>query len=111
MGSFLLVHGAWHGAWCWYKVAALLRARGHEVRAIDLPSHGIDARAPGSVTLEDYVDAAHTALDGMSRPVVVGHSMGGIVLSALAEKHPERIGSLVYVAAFLLGDGMKLLDV
>ena len=42
MAHFILVHGAWHGAWCWYKVVPLLRAAGHRVDAINLPGHGID---------------------------------------------------------------------
>jgi pimeloyl-ACP methyl ester carboxylesterase len=109
--SFLLIHGAWHGAWCWHKVVARLRAHGHRVHAIDLPSHGIDSTAPAEVTLDDYVTRIGNALDGMERPILVAHSMGGIAGSQAAERRPEAIAKLVYVAAFMLRDGACLLDV
>ncbi|WP_461056300.1 alpha/beta fold hydrolase [Spirosoma arcticum] len=55
MITFVLVHGAWHGAWCWKKVTPLLEANGNRVLVPDLPGHGVDKTPPATVTLDDYV--------------------------------------------------------
>jgi pimeloyl-ACP methyl ester carboxylesterase len=105
-GHFVLVHGAWHGAWCWYKITPALEAAGHRVTALDLPSAGIDAAPPGSVTLQAQADRVITILDTLSEPVIlVGHSAGGAVISSVAEARPDRIQNLVYLTAFLLQKG------
>jgi pimeloyl-ACP methyl ester carboxylesterase len=109
MARFVLVHGAWHGAWAWEGVAADLRAAGHEVDAIDLPSHGEDATPPGDVTLEGYVQRVVEALDAGEGPaVLVAHSMGGIPVTQAAETRPERVALLIYTCAFLPRDGESL---
>src|SRR5215831_7941965 len=83
---FVLVHGAWHGAWAWYRVRALLEADGHTVSVLDLPSHGIDRTPAKGVTLADYVNAVVAVVDAAAEPVVlVGHSMAGVVISSVAE--------------------------
>jgi pimeloyl-ACP methyl ester carboxylesterase len=111
MSKFVLVHGAWHGAWCWYKVVPLLERAGHEVIAMDLPSLGIDRTPISAVTLETWTDSVVAALDrGAEQSVLVGHSMGGIVISQAAERHPEKVKILVYISAFLLRDGESLLS-
>ena len=111
MSSFVLVHGSWHGAWCWYKIAPRLRALGHEVIVPDLPSHGRDRTPPEQVTLDDYAARILEAIDRASEPVVlVGHSRGGIPISAAAEVRPDGIRTLVYLAAYLLRDGESVLD-
>ena len=110
MAAFLLVHGAWHGAWCWQRTADALRAAGHDVTAIDLPGHGEDPTPPSEVTLQHYVDrigAALAAIDGDA--IVVGHSMGGIAITAAAEAFPDDIATLVYLTAFLPRNGESLL--
>lgn len=112
MAHFVLIHGSWHGAWCWHKVVTRLQAYGHTVDAPDLPSHGRDWTRPGEVTLEHYVACVEPFLAAApAPPVVVAHSRGGIVLSALAERHPERIASAVYLAAVLTPDGQTVFDV
>ncbi|AKF06850.1 alpha/beta fold hydrolase [Sandaracinus amylolyticus] len=109
---FVLVHGAWHGAWCWYEVVPELERWGHRVTVVDLPSHGIDAAPPGTVTLDDYASRVISVIDALDEPVVlVGHSMGGVVISTVAEALPEKIDKLVYLTAFLLRDGQSLFDV
>lgn len=109
---FVLVHGAWHGAWCWAKTMTLLEADGHRVTTLDLPSHGVDAAPPATVTLEAYAGRVIEVIDAIDQPVIlVGHSMGGIVISTVAEARPERVEKLVYLSAFLLPNGSSLLDV
>jgi pimeloyl-ACP methyl ester carboxylesterase len=111
MATFVLVHGAWHGAWCWFKVIPLLERRGHTVFAPDLPSHGIDRTATKDVSLESYAECVCRVLDACRGPVIlVGHSMGGLVISRAAELRPEKIEMLVYLAAFLLPAGRTILQ-
>lgn len=106
MATFILIHGAWHGGWCWHKVAPLLEAGRHTVLAPDLPGHGDDKTPVGEVTLDAYVKRVCGVIDAQSEPVVlVGHSMGGIVITQTAEERPDSIKSLVYLTAFLLPDG------
>ena len=106
---FVLVHGAWHGAWCWYRVVAALEAAGQRVTALDLPGAGIDPTPPASVTLQAQADRVIALLDTLDAPVIlVGHSAGGTVVSLAAEARPHAIDRLVYVTAYLLTDGMSL---
>src|SRR5262249_11659973 len=86
MSTYLLVHGAWHGAWCWYKIIPRLQAAGHKVIALDMPGHGRDWRPPGEITMQDYVDTITRALDAEAEPaVLVAHSRGGLVATHAAE--------------------------
>jgi pimeloyl-ACP methyl ester carboxylesterase len=110
MTTFVLVHGAWHGAWCWERLVPELEQRGHSAVTLDLPSHGSDTAPAEGVTLTDYVDRVSEVLEMQTEPVVlVGHSMGGMVITGAAERVPERIRALVYLTAFLPGDGDSLL--
>lgn len=107
-----MVHGAWHGAWCWDKVVPLLEKQGHRVAAPDLPGHGSDDSPISEVSLQAYADRVCSVLDAQPEAaVLVGHSMGGIVISRAAEYRPRRVKSLVYLCAFLLRDGETLLQV
>lgn len=109
MSTFVLVHGAWSNADAWPLVAAHLRAGGHTVATPDLPAHGADAAAPTSVSLDDYVATVADAITTAGAPaVLVGHSMAGTVISMVAERHPDLVERLVYVAAFLLPSGQSL---
>lgn len=106
MATFLLVHGAWHGAWCWSKLVPAIEARGHKAVAIDLPGHGQDKTPLKDVTLDAYAKCvADAAADLPERPIVVGHSMGGPVISAAAERAPEAMARLVFLCAFLPKNG------
>ena len=112
MSTFVLVHGAWHGAWCWYKIVPRLRQAGHEVFAPDLPSLGRDRTPVAEISLDRWADSICKVVEAAVEPVIlVGHSRGGIVISAVAERVPKRIGMLVYLTAFLLRDGETLLEV
>ncbi|MEM9461878.1 MAG: alpha/beta fold hydrolase [Myxococcota bacterium] len=109
--TFVLVHGAWMGAWSWDRVVPVLESEGHDVVVVELPAHGDDPTAPDEVTLDGYRDTVLDAVPDASDPVVlVGHSMGGMVISAVAEAEPERLQALVYVAGYLPLDGQSLLD-
>jgi len=111
MSRYVLVHGAWHGAWCWSAVTEALRAAGHAVEVPELPGRGADTRPHASLTLDDYVRCVGDAIAARPEPVVlVGHSMGGITITQAAEVMPERIARLVYVTAFLPRNGRSLLD-
>jgi pimeloyl-ACP methyl ester carboxylesterase len=106
MSTYVLIHGSWHGAWCWYKIVPRLQAAGHKVIAIDLPSHGRDRTPACEVTMESYSDAICRVLDAEPEPVIlVGHSRGGLAITAAAEARPAKIHSLVYLAAFLIPTG------
>lgn len=112
MAAYVLIHGAWHGSWCWDKVVRLLNGKGHKVEAPDLPGHGKDKTPIREVSLQAYVDRVCKVLDGQPEPVIlVGHSMGGVVISQAAEYRPEKIKTLVYLTAFLLQNGEFLLQV
>lgn len=101
MKVFILVHGAWHGAWCWEKLTPLLRAAGHRVLAPGLPGHG-PTPADGKVSLAACADAVAALLTQCEgKAIVVGHSMGGMVISAAAQRQAHKVEALVYLAAFL----------
>ncbi len=110
--EYVLVHGACHGAWCWDQVAARLRAKGHRVLAVDLPGHGRRAALVRRAGMEAYGRAVADAmaLEGVSRAVLVGHSMGGPVISKAAELARDRIRHLVYVAAVVPLDGQSIAE-
>ena len=107
----MFVHGAWHGAWCWEKVRPLLEAKGHRVVALDLPAHGKDRTPAKDVTLRAYADRVCAVLDAQpERATLVGHSMGGMVITQASEQRPDRIAPLVYLCAFLPRDGEALIQ-
>ncbi|RVT85784.1 alpha/beta fold hydrolase [Rhodobacteraceae bacterium CCMM004] len=106
MADILLVHGAGHGAWCWERVLPLLTARGHAARALDLPGHGADATPARDVSLDTYAAAVADATG--PRTVLVGHSMGGYSITLAAERAPERVARLIYVAAHVPRDGVSV---
>ena len=111
MATYVLVHGAWHGAWCWHKVTPLLEAEGHRVDALDLPGHGDDRAPVSEMTLEGNVSRILERVNTAEEPVIlVGHSMGGMSVTQAAEHVPDRIARLVYVSAFLPADGQALPD-
>jgi pimeloyl-ACP methyl ester carboxylesterase len=111
MARFVLVHGAFHGAWCWEPLAAELSAAGHGVHAFDLPGSGDDETPVAEVTLDAYVERIGAVLEEQSEPVVlVAHSMGGVPVTQAAVRWPDRIARVIYVAAFLPGDKQSLVD-
>ncbi|HMS51321.1 MAG: alpha/beta fold hydrolase [Sphingobacteriales bacterium] len=103
---YVFIPGSFHASWCWYKMQPLLNENGNTSEAIDLPAHGQDTTPINSVTLDSYVDAVCNVLAKYNKPVVlIGHSRAGIVISAVAERMPDKIDQLVYLCAFLIPNG------
>lgn len=110
--DFLLVHGAWHDASCWQPLVPLLEAHGHRVHAPHLPGHGPDHDTIRRLTLETYCDHVAACLEALPQPaILVGHSMAGMVISAVAERVPGKVARLIYLSAYLPCDGESLFDV
>ncbi|MEY2943536.1 MAG: hypothetical protein RLY97_1550 [Pseudomonadota bacterium] len=109
MASFILIHGSWHGGWCFDAVKSLLEARGHEVIAPDLPGMGGNEAEMGAVTLDGWAEfAADLCAQATQQPVILaGHSRGGLVISQAAEAAPDALDALVYICAVMLPDGMS----
>jgi pimeloyl-ACP methyl ester carboxylesterase len=112
MATFILIHGSWHGGWCFDDIKALLEAQGHEVIAPDLPGMGGDEAELRAVTMQGWADfTADLCRKAQQRPVVLaGHSRGGLVISQAAETAPEAIDALVYICAMMVPDGMSRAD-
>ena len=111
MAEFVLVHGAWHGAWCWDELREVLARRGHRSHAPDLPGLGDDPTPPAEVTLAAYAGRVAEVVRSLPAPVIlVGHSMGGLVITEAAGAIADRLHGLVYVAAYAPGHGQSLLD-
>lgn len=109
MATYILVHGAWHGGWCWEKISPLLAAAGHTVYAPDLPGHGADKTPISRINLKSYVQCIEKILTSLSEPVIlVGHSLAGIIISQVAENNASKIKKLIYIAAFLPKNGDSL---
>jgi len=103
---FVLVHGAWHGAWCWNKVVPALRAQGHMVTAVDLPGRWMRPEKAASITADAFVKTGGQAIETSPGPVViVGHSLGGVTVSLAAERYASRVRRSIYLCAFLVPNG------
>jgi pimeloyl-ACP methyl ester carboxylesterase len=107
MATIVLVHGAWHGSWCWQRVTPLLEKRGFAVRTVDLPSVGA---LPGADTdLSADAAAVEAIVEGVAGPVILcGHSYGGMVISRTAAGNVSR---LIYLCAFMPMEGESLLSI
>ncbi|EJV87793.1 alpha/beta fold hydrolase [Bacillus cereus] len=109
MSTYVLVHGAWQGEWAWDLVKPHLEAFGHTVITLDLPGSGKDTTPSQNITLDSYVNAVTATIDQQNEKVIlVGHSMGGIVITQTAELIPNKIDKLVYLCAFLPQNGESL---
>lgn len=111
--TFVLVHGAYHGGWCWRDLARMLRAGGHEVHTPTLTglgerSHLIGCRPTLATFAEDVCQVIR--FEDLQDVILVGHSFGGSVISGVADRMPERLAHLVYLDAMLLEDGQSTWD-
>jgi pimeloyl-ACP methyl ester carboxylesterase len=134
--AFVLVHGGWHNQSCWKKVVPLLETNGFRALALDLPGAGVHAIAPTSLDRQPFDPAAfaterspsagitqqertqavaalveRAASVTQGKVVLVGHSAGGMTISAVAQDIPELLGAVVFVAGFMVPNGTTLLDV
>jgi pimeloyl-ACP methyl ester carboxylesterase len=103
---FVLVHGGFHGAWCWTKLAPELERLGHDVVAIDLPGAG--ERMHETATLESWRRALCDVVE--DGDVLVGHSQGGFAISLAADEVPDKISRLVYLSAAVPVEGRSMVD-
>ena len=111
MANFVLVHGAFSGAWIWGPLQQRLKAAGNAVVAFDLPGSGEDRTPSTEVTLDSC--AARTCEVLAASPdqaILVGHSMGGIIIAQAAARCPQRVAALVYVSAFMPKNCQSLLE-
>lgn len=111
MTRFILIHGSWHAGWCWHRPQTRLIERGYRACAPDMPAHGKDRRPVRGLTLGDYAEVVTSILDKAAEPcVLVAHSRGGVVASLAAELRPDKVQALVYVAAFMVPPGERVLE-
>ncbi|MGF6999376.1 alpha/beta fold hydrolase [Paraburkholderia sp. GAS32] len=114
MHTFVLVHGAFHGGWCYSRVARILRAAGHDVFTPTLTGLGERAHlAHMSINLSVHIEdvAALLRSEELSNVILCGHSYGGMVITGVAAAEGERIRTLVYLDAIVPEDGQSLFDV
>ena len=114
VNTFVLVHGAWHGGWCWRRVADLLERRGHKVFAPTMTglgerSHLLHPKVDLATHVTDIVNVIKW--EGLADIVLVGHSYGGFIISGVAEQVGAAIGSIVFLDAFVPEDGDSLIAV
>lgn len=104
---FVLVHGGCHGAWCWYKLATLLRSAGHEVSTPDMAASGINLKPLKELkSISEYSQPLMDSLGSLpsgEKVILVGHSFGGFSVSLAMESFPEKIFGAVFVTAFMPG--------
>jgi pimeloyl-ACP methyl ester carboxylesterase len=106
--TVVLVHGAWHGPWCWDELVPALEAHGLAAATVDLPSSGPDVTALGDLAAD--VAAVTAVLDAVEGPkILLGHSYGGLPVTQAAAGR-EDVVHLMYVCAFMLDTGVSLID-
>ena len=113
MSVYVLVHGAWHGSWCWKRVRKALQAQGHEVFTPTLTGVGERSHLLSpQVNLETHICDVVNLIrwEELSNVLLCGHSYAGAVISGAADRVPELIGALVYLDAFVLEDSRSLHD-
>lgn len=111
MATFVFLHGSFHAAWNWHKVLPLLERGDHRGIALDLPTHGPDTTAPHLATLDRCVGAVYDAIEGLTGDIVlVAHSRNGMVISQAAERFPQRILGLIYLAAYIIPRGQSMMQ-
>lgn len=110
--TYVLIHGQGGSALAWGQIAAALRSKGHRVITLDLPGHGADKTDPKDITLASHCQRViDSILQVDGKVILVGHSMGGIVITKVTDMIPDRIESLVYLTAILPQNGQSLTDI
>ncbi|NHO31591.1 alpha/beta fold hydrolase [Acetobacter fallax] len=111
----ILIHGAWQGSWVWDGFLAALSQRSgnrYEPIPVDLPGNGADGAPPGTASMATYLDHLDTLVASLDCPfTLIAHSGGGVVASALAERYPDRVRRIIYIAGMMLPSGMGFAEV
>ena len=111
---FVLVHGACHGAWCWYKVVTMLKSAGHKVTALDLAASGVHPKQVLELhSISDYSEPLMefmASLPPKERVILVGHSMGGVTISVAMERFPEKVSVAVFAPASMPGPDLSYIS-
>ena len=108
---FLLIHGSWHGAWCWEKLATEMKRLGHEVHAMDLPGAGTRFQEARSVTFEEIQACIADAIQSLPKPLrVVAHSSAGMTSAEVLETYADRLDRIYYISAWLPRENASLID-
>lgn len=107
---YVVVHGSWQSAADWDEVANQMRAQGANVTVVELQAHGADKTPIAEASFDAYTSKVEAAVDKLGGPVIlVGHSFGGMVISAVAEQRASKVEKLIYVGAFVPKDGDTVL--
>ncbi|AEV98117.1 alpha/beta hydrolase fold protein [Niastella koreensis GR20-10] len=107
--TFVMVHGAWQASFVWDKVKKALEDEGNRVVSVELLGHGNDYTPVSEITFDKYVKQVTNVIDSLNIPVVlVGHSLGGAIITQAACKVPQKIDKLVYVAGFIPKSGSSV---
>src|SRR4030042_3630111 len=110
--NYLLIHGSWHGKWVWEKLVQVMEDKELSCYTLDLPAHGEKKGSGVGITVRSYVEEVVTFIKekDLWNIILVGHSMGGMVIPKVAEQVPERISTVVHLAAFVLLDNESISD-
>lgn len=110
--NYVLVHGSWHGGWCWAGVIAELEMLGQRAFAVDLPGHGASGFDRSKVTLPIYVDSVTRFIEDndLHDVVLAGHSMGGLVIAGVMLKIPRHLKRVIYVSGMVPRDGERPIE-
>lgn len=114
MTTYVLVHGGWHGGWCWKRVTPFLRDSGHTVYTPTLTGLGERSHlASPETNLSTHIQDILNLLwyEDLTDVILVGHSYSGMVITGVADAAPERIARLVYLDAFVPEDGQSLMAI
>lgn len=107
----VLVHGAWQASYVWDQTEADLKAAGYTVIVVKLPGHGEDTTPAYQVSFKAYIDEVKKAINAYDEPVIlIGHSLGGAVITQTAAEVPQKIKKLVYIAGFIPQNRKSVLD-
>ena len=107
---FVLIHGAWHGGWCWAGIIEELEKAGHTAEAPTMPGHNPDDDR-SDIKFENYIEKIVDVLDRQAEPaVLVGHSSAGFLMQSAVPKAPDKIAQLIFLNAFILPDGKCQFD-
>lgn len=111
MNTAVLIHGAWQGGWIWDLMVPLFRQSGFEPVVVELPGNGTNGIDAVDASVDDCMSHLSCILNKVGAAHVVSHAGGGVLASLLAELHPDRVLSLVYIAGIMLPDGVTFSEI